>query len=89
MKVGRWPFSDTGCAGSGVRFLWDCVAKLGLVRLRGSDLSFGRSSVLVDRRCLSCSTGQREGRRGTVEKFGEPSEVLRGCCQQHFVPDPI
>src|SRR3984957_6135304 len=24
---------------------------------------------------------------GTAEKLGEPPEVLRGCCQQHFVPD--
>ena len=22
-----------------------------------------------------------------AEKPGEPSQVLRGCCKQHFVPD--
>ena len=31
--------------------------------------------------------GQR--RRGTAEKFSEPSQILRDCRQQHFIPDAV
>ena len=29
----------------------------------------------------------RQKGRGTIEKFGEPSQVLRGCSEQHLVLD--
>jgi hypothetical protein len=38
---------------------------------------------------LWCSAGRCQRRRSAAEKLGEPSEVLRGCCQQDFVPDPV
>src|ERR1700733_4490169 len=31
--------------------------------------------------------GLRQRWRGTAEKPGEPPQVLRGCCEQDFVPD--
>jgi hypothetical protein len=32
-------------------------------------------------------TGLCQRWRGTAEKPGEPPQVLRGCCEQDFVPD--
>jgi hypothetical protein len=39
--------------------------------------------------CLRCSACRCQRRRGTAEKLSEPSQVLRGRRQQHFIPDAI
>ena len=40
------------------------------------------------RGCL-CEASSSQRWRGTAEELGEPPEVLRGCSQQHFVPDAV
>ena len=47
-------------------------------------------SLMWELRCLTRrlrKAGLCQRWRGTAEKPSEPPEVLRGCCQQHFVPD--
>lgn len=72
----------------------DSVAKLVGVRLKSLVVGFNQPRCLRSPLFrLQCPFGrlcwasclQRCG--GTVEKFGEPPQVLRGCCKQYFVPD--
>src|SRR5258705_10006245 len=37
-------------------------------------------------RFCRCGGQTRRAGRGTAEKLGEPPQVPRGCCEQHFVP---
>jgi hypothetical protein len=75
-----------------VRSQGDCVAKLRRSRLQSLVMNFSRPLVCA----LACvgwgaysgvsMRGKQLQRwRGTAEKLGQPPQILRRCCEQHFV----
>ena len=42
------------------------------------------SAALPVRGCL-CEASSSQRWRGTAEKLGQPPQILRRCCEQHFV----
>ena len=75
-----------------VRLTPDCVAKLGRSRLHSLVRNFSRPlvcaslvSAAVPIRGYLREASSSQWWRGTAEKLGQPPQILRRCCEQHFV----